>query len=324
MRFLVGTLTREGGCGILHCNLEGNRIKQDHCVFLTDPNYLITVGNRVYSVSSDATGEFKGCVNELTADRNMMLLARSETLGNAPCHLCSSPDQRHLYCANYGTGSLSVFSIESGLDVCIQCVVHEGCGPHPVRQTGPHIHHVSFIPGTNYLLAVDLGIDSLVVYRANPQTGILTFHSTTHLLGGPRHAAYASSSLGYICHELSNEVTVCTISDGVFTPIKTLSTVPYPIEKSTAAAIRVGQAHGHLYVSNRGHGTIAVYDLDVKRMPSSSGYLPAGSFPRDFLVLKDGRFLVADQHTGLHVISAGGKTLDFFAQKGTVCICPIG
>lgn len=148
--------------------------------FLTDPNYVIRCGDRLFSVSSDAQGEYRGCVGEIDASGAMRVLAQEETAGNAPCFLCASPDGRYLYCPNYGTGSIAVFPIEGGLKPRIQLVVHSGSGPHPTRQTAPHVHQALFIPGTQYLCACDLGTDEIVVYRADKETGILARHSALH------------------------------------------------------------------------------------------------------------------------------------------------
>ena len=81
MEFFVGTLTREGGGGVLRCDLDGAEISLKETLFLTDPNYVIFSGNRLFSVSSDAQGEFRGCVNEIDTSGVMRVLAQEETGG---------------------------------------------------------------------------------------------------------------------------------------------------------------------------------------------------------------------------------------------------
>ena len=320
MEFFAGTLTREGGKGLLRCSLERDTVREHEALFLTDPTYLVQVDGRIFSTSSDAEGELRGCVNEVSADGSMKVIARCAVGGNAPCFLCPSPDHRFLYCANYGTGSISVFPIAGKLGERIQLVEHSGRGPHPTRQEGPHVHQVLFIPGTQYLCACDLGTDCIEVYQADMQSGLLSHHSTLHLHGGPRHLVFADDTLGYLCHELSNEVTVLRVQDGVFSACQTLSTLPQKTA-NTASAIRLSQDRKHLYASNRGHGSIAVYDVRPGGLLKAAGHWSAGAFPRDFVLLEDGRVLVADQKVGIHLLDQDGTELDFHAHVGTVCIC---
>ena len=41
MEFFVGTLTREGGKGLLRCNLEEEKIVELEALSLTDPSYAL-------------------------------------------------------------------------------------------------------------------------------------------------------------------------------------------------------------------------------------------------------------------------------------------
>ena len=320
MEFFVGTLTREGGKGLLRCNLEEEKIVELEALSLTDPSYLIKVDGRVFSTSSDIEGKFSSCVNEISTDGKMKVIARSAVGGNIPCFLCPSPDYRFLYCANYGTGSISVFPVEGRLRECIQLVEHSGSGPHPTRQQGPHVHQVLFIPGTQYLCACDLGTDCIEVYEASVQTGMLAHHSTLHLHGGPRHLVFADDTLGYVCHELSNEVTVLRAEDGRLSACQTLSTLPEKMS-NTASAIRLAPDQKRLYVSNRGHGSIAIYDVLADNKLHLAGFWAAGIFPRDFVLLKDGRILVADQRAGIRLLGKDGAKIALCEHLGAVCIC---
>ena len=75
MVFFVGTLTHEGGKGLLRCTLEEEKIVELEALSLTDPTYLIKVDGRLFSISSDIEGEFRGCVNEISTDGKMKVIA---------------------------------------------------------------------------------------------------------------------------------------------------------------------------------------------------------------------------------------------------------
>ena len=170
MDFLIGTLTRMGGAGIGRVRLENDRLRLLWTNgSLTDPNWQSLGPNgRIFSVSSDMPEPMRGCVNELKiSETGMDVISRQATEGNGPCALSFSADGRSLLCANYGTGSLTVFPLtQKGIGPCRQRIQHEGRGPHPTRQAGPHIHQVTRIPTLPCsFCVVDLGIDALVVYH---------------------------------------------------------------------------------------------------------------------------------------------------------------
>ena len=148
----------------------------------------------------------------------------------------------------------------------------------------------------------------------------ITHHSALRLHGEPRQLLFADGGLGYLCHELSSEVTVLNAQDGVLTARQTLSALPEKVP-NTSAAIRMSEDHWQLYVSNRGHGSIAVYSILQDGSLTPSGWcMETGSFPCDFILLKDGRMLVADQRAGVRLLDGQGRMIDFLPHVGAVCI----
>ena len=75
--------------------------------------------------------------------------------------------------SNYGSGSLAVLPTgpDGELGEIVSSVQHEGAGPNPARQSGPHAHATIFTPDGGFLIAADLGIDRLVVQAVDPRTG---------------------------------------------------------------------------------------------------------------------------------------------------------
>src|SRR5262249_22782505 len=72
-----------------------------------------------------------------------------------------------------------------------------GSSVDPKRQEGPHLHSVYLSPDNRFVVAVDLGLDKLRVYRFDSSKGLLELN--TRPFGevepgsGPRHAAYSPS-----------------------------------------------------------------------------------------------------------------------------------
>lgn len=325
MKFYTGTW--HSGSGIAVCELEENRIRMTEMIEdAADPDFII--------VSKDKTRMFvsgmdmkdlplKGSVTEYDiTDRHPVMTARHATQGDDTCHLELDAAEKHLYLANYGTGSVACFPAEGNLAPLCGLTQHSGSGPHPTRQESAHVHQCLFIPGTGLLAVCDLGTDDIITYRADAETGALQEHSRTHVHGGPRHIAFGANGLAYLAHELSNEVSVLRVEDGVFTPLQTLSTLPEGFDgANTVAAIRIREDGKKLFVSNRGHGSLAQYAIGEDGLLTFERHLFAGIFPRDFVQLPDRRFLIADQKAGVYLLDEDGNQLDFLPLPGAVCIC---
>ena len=95
---------------------------------------------------------------------------------------------------------------------------HEGRGLRDDRQEGPHVHSLSFVPGTRLLVAVDLGLDALVIYQVDA-CGMLapTAAETVRVPAGsgPRMVAYHPRlPMAALVNELACDVLVFRIDEG--------------------------------------------------------------------------------------------------------------
>jgi 6-phosphogluconolactonase len=337
MDFFVGTYTRMGGPGIAFCSLDAGKLALRYTEELPNPTYVILNAkqDRLYAVSSDSASGAPGgsaAAYAIKAD-GLQLLSRRDTLGEAPCHPCLSADERFLYTANYVSGNVTVFPVDEdgGIGQQVQVVQHEGNGPRADRQTGPHAHQVTFIPGTNLLCAIDLGIDAVMVYEQDPKTGLLTFHDRLDVEPGlgPRHLTYGPDGVAFLLHELGNQVSVIVRDGGKWTTRQTISMLPEGYDlKNTAAAVRLSADGKQLFASNRGHDSIAVYDVAADYTLALVGIYPTGGGgPRDFILLDDGALLIAHQDGDVRLASfdpaKGIQTLDVLSMPGAVCVCPV-
>lgn len=322
MDFLIGSLTRIGGAGIGRVRLEADRLRllwTDDS--LKDPNWQSTdPDGRIFSVSSNGPQPMSGCVSQIqVTERGMSVVSQQAVQGNAPCSLAFSEDGRFLLCANYGTGSLSVFPLdENGLGPCMQRIEHKGCGPHPIRQTAPHIHQITAIPTWPHCFcAVDLGIDALVVYR-QANDGMLTecYRISVPAGQGPRHVAYTPDGSAYLITELGNRIfpVVFGEKDGCVQE-PGVSTLQDEQTSNTAAALWAFDDGKWLYASNRGEGTVVRFALPDLRMDEF--YRLSGLLPRDFCLVDDHRILAACQDTGLTLLK-DGQIVDSLPFPGAV------
>lgn len=299
---IAGTYVNEGGPGLVPLTHGAGGWQRGTPV--------AAIRNVSFGVRSATTGmrylldeQTQGAVGVYTG--GLAKLGTASTLGADPCHAALSADGRHLAVANYSSGSVALFDLDrtgrlAGEGRRIQ---HEGSGPNRERQAGPHAHWVGF-SGTNQLHSVDLGADAVFLHRLGASGAVDTSIAyRTEAGAGPRHIArHPKLPIAYLVTELANTVTVLrALPDGRFTALSTLSTLPKGFTGASAAAhIAVNAAGTRLYISNRGHDSIAVFAIQ-----RDGGLTPlqhagsGGHWPRLFLLREgDGEMLVANERSG--------------------------
>src|SRR5690606_3561451 len=121
---------------------------------------------------------------------------------------------------------------------------------------------------------------------------------------GPRHFEFhPSGKYAYAVEELTSSVCVMSYNKntGALTVIQdSISTLPkmYKSENS-AADIHVDPKGKFLYVSNRGHNSLAIYKIAENGTIQLIGHqLTRGKTPRNFMIDNKGQFiLVANQNS---------------------------
>ena len=150
----------------------------------------------------------------------------------------------------------------------------------------------------------DLGTDYLHTYQADLPTWELV--STTKLPAGagPRHMAFhPKAPFAYVLNELNNTVTILDYNsqNGALTVIDHCPTLPEGADSTSLGAdIHLSPDGQFLYVSNRGHNSLAGFAVDRERGTLTSiGHWPTrGDFPRNFVIHPEGEdLLVANQNT---------------------------
>lgn len=263
----------------------------------------------LYSVNElEKGGASAFAVNQRTGA--LTFLNRQPTYGTAPCYLTLDPTGKWLLIANYGDGKLTVLPIlkDGGLGPPTDLVQHYGKGVNKSRQETAHAHSVLFDPSGSFVLAADLGIDRIMVYRLDTQRGRLIPHdppgASAKPGSGPRHMVFhPKGSFLYVANELDSTVSVYAWNSdkGVLYPIQILTTLPeYTSQSNFVADIHLTSSGKYLYVSNRGHDSLAGFFVNEKRgyLTPFGHYSTQGKWPRNFAIDLMGIFLlVANQNS---------------------------
>ncbi|MBP3644802.1 MAG: lactonase family protein [Clostridia bacterium] len=319
----IGSYTRLGGPGVAVVREENGHLELLNTdTSIKDPIFatLSADDSVLYVTGADpSTGDGVAATYAVEGD-HIRLTSMVPTHGSDVCHATLSADERFLYVANYATGCITAFpTVDGKLLPDIQHIVHEGSGPSLPRQDAAHTHQCLFRPGTNELFVCDLGMDTVFVYEQNPETGLLAEKErivTTPGMG-PRHIAFVSKDEFYLVGELDCHAAHYRLIDGEWRCLQRLSLLPAGFNtKNTSAAIRLHD--GKLYVSNRGHDSVCVIDLDENGSMTYRCHLSShGQAPRDFDFTPEGRLLFANQNGGGLVVD-GGEALPL---NGVVCVC---
>jgi len=324
----VGTYTagtRSEGLYLLRMDRRSGNLQRIGSVDAgPNPSFLAIHPNRrvLYAVNEleQYEGRATGAVSAFAIARDTGALTRlneQPSEGGAPCYVSVDRSAQVVLVANYVGGSIALLPIQpnGALDPAAQLVQHTGTGPNAERQAAPHAHCILPDPSNRFALAADLGADRVFVYHLD-----LDGKSLRHVEGeggdavmrpgaGPRHIAFHPKlPLVFVANEL--DFTVATLrfdaERGALSPLETHSTVPagwtgtnYP------ADIHVASTGRSLYVSNRGHNSVAVFSI-----AESTGALvlaqvvsTEGDWPRNFTLDPTERWLlVANQRSDSVVV----------------------
>jgi 6-phosphogluconolactonase len=248
------------------------------------------------------------------ATGKLTFLNRASAGGQGPCYVSVDRTGKVLLLANYGSGSVAALPIQADgrLGEATAFVQHKAASVNAQSQPRPRGHCILASPNNRFVLAADLGLDQLFVYRFDAAKGTLTPNDPPFAKiasgTGPRHIAiHPNKKLVYVVSEMGNIVTMFQYADstGTLTELGTVSTLPKEFTaKSTSAEIEVDRAGKFLYTSNRGHDSIAVFAIDPKKGTLTPvEYVPTqGKTPRNFEIDPTGQYLFAANQDSNNIV----------------------
>ena len=324
--FYVGTSGAKAQ-GVLRCTLDGKTGK------ISAPTVAASAKSASYlALSPDAkflysTAEAaEGAVAAYAVEGDKLRLLNTEaSKGKGPTHLAVDASRQNLIVVNYGSGSTTSLPIKAdgSLAPSTSSIQHVGTGPNVARQAGPHAHGVYFHPTNGRAYVADLGTDDIFIYDFDAAKGLLTPNKPTSgrvTAGfGPRHLAFhPDGRFAYVNTEMGLTVSVFAVErDGGLKEIQSLPTLPAGAD---AKGVSTAEIFAHpsgktLYVSNRGHDSIAVYSIGQDgKLALLQHMLGTPAMPRGFGLSADGRWLVcAGQKSGTlnaYRIGRDGKLTD--------------
>jgi 6-phosphogluconolactonase len=314
---------------------------------INNPSFLTIHPNRKYLYSVSETysfgGQKTGSVTAFAIDPqsgSLKLLNTAATKGTSPCHLVVDRTGKYLLLVNYGSGSTVTFPIkeDGSLGEVLSFIQHKGSSVDPKRQQGPHAHSINISADNRFAIVADLGTDDVFVYKFDAATGQISPNDPPSTKvkpgGGPRHFTFhPSGKFAYVINEMGSAVTAFAwdAKAGALRELQMISTLPKDWTGVNHCAEVVAHPNGKfLYGSNRGHNSIAVFQVDGKKgtLTAVEQESSQGKTPRNFVIDPSGRWMIVanqdtdnvavykiDQKTG--ALTPTGQTLEVGAP---VCV----
>ena len=322
----VGTYTESGrhnGIYLVRMDTRSGQLRQVGAVDAgVNPSFLAIHPNRriLYAVNEveKQNGRATGAVSAFAIANDTGALTKLDeqpSEGGAPCFVSVDRSGRVVLVANYAGGSVALLPIQAdgGLAPATQVVQHTGSGPNAARQEAPHAHCIVADPSNRFALAADLGADRVFVYRLDLEGKSLRRveggDAVMRSGAGPRHIAFHPTlPLVFVANELDSTVATLRFDAqrGALSPLGIHSTVTTGWSGTNYPAdIHIAPSGRTLYVSNRGHNSLAVFSV-----AGSTGALALdqvisteGDWPRNFSLDLSGRWLlVANQRSDSVVV----------------------
>jgi 6-phosphogluconolactonase len=282
----------------------------------TNPSFLAIHPNRTHLFAVGEVGAAKGKrgggVMSFKLDAKtgeLTPINQQSSVGAGPCHITCDKEAKNVLVANYGGGSTTVLPIDKDgkLGEASDFVQHVGSSVNKKRQEAPHAHSVNLDAANRFAVVADLGVDKLFVFKYDAAKGKLTPNDPPAVDlapgAGPRHFAFhPNGKWAYTNNELDWTITALSYDadKGAFTKLNTVSTLPAPHEGNSTAETVVHPNGKFVYVSNRGHNSIAIFEIDQSTgAVKAAGHQGSGvNVPRNFNIDPTGKWMVVANQAG--------------------------
>ena len=323
----VSTYTRGNGHGIkiYDVDMKNGRFTEKDQVQITNSSYVTISHDEefLYSITDFGVESY-----HILEDGNLEFMNHASINGMRGCYLSTDYDEKYLFVAGYHDGKITVLRLHGDGSVgdITDEIYLKGMGTVAERNFRPHASCVKMTRDNHYLMAADLGMDHVDIYRLNPETGKLKLVDVirSELDSAPRHIKMTKDGrFVYIVHEMKNYIDVYSYKEEndnpYFTKIQNISTLnDYHATGSAASALNFSLDEKYLVSSNAGDNSATVYEIDHRNGELKKLFcLPvSGDYPKDVALFPDNKHLVSLNHES--------GTMTFFAtdlKKGLIVMC---
>jgi 6-phosphogluconolactonase (cycloisomerase 2 family) len=294
-----------------------------------NPSCLALDPSRTHLYAANETSTFEGAasgsVSAFSIDRStgrLTLLNTVSSQGAGPAHMSVHPSGKYALVANYAGGTIAVLPIEAGGSLGAATDVKQDKGnlaPQKAASSAPpgsfaisghdhpHAHMIQADPSGKFVLATDLALDRINVWKIDLEKGTLTANEPASVSvppgDGPRHFAFHPN--GRWMYSIQEESSTIIRFDwdaarGTLTARQTVSSLPAGFKGTDYTSEIMVSANGRfVYAANRLHDSIAVFSVGpTGDLTFASEEWTRGDYPRSFNFDPTGRFLYSCNQRG--------------------------
>jgi len=274
----------------------------------------------LYSANEIPTfqGKDSGSVSAYSIERASGRLSLLNTVSSegagGPCHMSIHPSGEWAFAANYEGGTVAVLPIRAngGLGSAVTVLHNQGAVGHQPAASAPpgsfaisghekpHAHMIQSDPAGRFIIASDLGLDQIFIWRFDAETGKLTPNNPPSISlpsgDGPRHFTFHPNGRWF--YSLQEEASTLVTYDydpsaGRLTAKQTISSLPKGFAGTNYTSEVMTSADGRfLYAANRLHDSIAWFSISATGTLEFAGEeWTRGDYPRSFNIDPTGNFL---------------------------------
>jgi 6-phosphogluconolactonase len=242
----------------------------------------------------------------------LTLLNKVSAHGDRANQVVLDPSGKVAVTVTYNSGTVTAYGVEADGKLSEGFYTDQHAGqPLSPRQPGPRAHGVVFSKDSTFAYVAELGLDRVYSYRLDTAKRTMTpadppYVSMNKAGSGPRRLQlHPSGRFLYVNHETDSAVSVFEAHGGHLKQIQTLSTLPADYKgNNSTAEIQIDQTGKFLYVTNRGHDSMAHYAVDpAKGTLTLVGHTPSGGrTPRNITIDPTNQYLIAANQSGNNIV----------------------
>lgn len=283
----------------------------------------LIIGEMPSFMAFSRSGRFALAIAEGSNSLSSLAIAKNGALSvldqrscpGGPAYVSLTPDERWALVASYGSGELRSYPVDSQgrLGECA-CFVSSGAMSHCAIRD----------PEQNLVYVPSKGTDSIFIGRLDEKTGQVTQigRIVAPAGSGPRHLVYSPDGAhAYLANE--NDCSLLVLERKLDEPVRltplqhsvALPRVPKPGD--SGADVHVSHDGQFVYMSVRGHDSIAVYRRLGHELSLVEHVPTQGKVPRNFCLLKDDLLVVANQESSNLAVFSRNSSSGKLSALGT-------
>jgi 6-phosphogluconolactonase len=287
----------------------------------SNPSWLALSPSKNYLYAANETSTYQGTksgsVSAFQVDRSngdLKLLNTVTSEGAGPAHLSVHPSGKYVLVANYYGGTIAVLPVGSNGELGKATDIKKDEGQlGPIHATSappgsfaisghdhPHAHMILPDPSGRFVIATDLALDQINVWKFDAERGKLSENNPPSVSvppgDGPRHFTFHPNKRWMYSLQEEGSTLIFFEYDGAqgrLTAKQTVSSLPKGVAGTNFTSEVVISADGRfLYAANRLHDSIAFFAIGATGTLTFAGEAwTRGDYPRSITIDPTGNFL---------------------------------